>query len=193
MSGLNKPTIEGLIEKLLSDNYIKPDEAETVQSMLQSATSGMTTEEISILIGSLNDKVEAPSSELLTQDGINLSVLESAINETTKVIIREKIERENNQKENVPIENARTREEIEELKRQEAIKETKEFFKSNSFLAGLNMTKDEMEKFAQIKNDPKVNEYAELKNQHIKNGLSEDEAHQKAQKQTRIKRNKRRN
>ena len=32
MSGLNKPTIEGLIEKLLSDNYIKPDEAETVQS-----------------------------------------------------------------------------------------------------------------------------------------------------------------
>ena len=89
MSGLNKPTIEGLIEKLLSDNYIKPDEAETVQSMLQSATSGMTTEEISILIGSLNDKVEAPSSELLTQDGINLSVLESAINETTKVIIRD--------------------------------------------------------------------------------------------------------
>ena len=57
----------------------------------------MTTEEISILIGSLNDKVEAPSSELLTQDGINLSVLESAINETTKIIIREKNIREQSQ------------------------------------------------------------------------------------------------
>lgn len=163
MSGLNKPTIEGLIEKLLSDNYIKPDEAESVQSMLQSATSGMTTEEISTLISSLNDKVEAPSSELLTQDGLNLSVFESAINETTKVIIREKNIREQSQaKVEDPLEKILQKEQ-EEREHQEQIEKTKEF------LANLSQEFSEVE-FNFKLTDEETDEYASMiHNPHFKN------------------------
>ena len=184
MSGLNKPTIEGLIEKLLSDNYIKPDEAETVQSMLQSATSGMTTEEISILIGSLNDKVEAPSSELLTQDGINLSVLESAINETTKVIIREKNIREQSQaKVEDPLEKILQKEQ-EEREHQEQIEKTKEFLAnlSQEFSEvefNFKLTDEESIEYASIINSPHFKNMIKLMSECIANGKDPEEAFNK--------------
>ena len=184
MSGLNKPTIEGLIEKLLSDNYIKPDEAETVQSMLQSATSGMTTEEISILIGSLNDKVEAPSSELLTQDGINLSVLESAINETTKVIIREKNIREQSQaKVEDPLEKILQKEQ-EEREHQEQIEKTKEFLAnlSQEFSEvefNFKLTDEESIEYASIINSPHFKNMIKLMSECIANGKDPEEAFKK--------------
>ena len=184
MSGLNKPTIEGLIEKLLSDNYIKPDEEETVQSMLQSATSGMTTEEISILIGSLNDKVEAPSSELLTQDGINLSVLESAINETTKVIIREKNIREQSQaKVEDPLEKILQKEQ-EEREHQEQIEKTKEFLAnlSQEFSEvefNFKLTDEESIEYASIINSPHFKNMIKLMSECIANGKDPEEAFNK--------------
>lgn len=98
MSASNKPTIEGFVERLLKENHIKSNETVTVENTLNKATDGMTPEERAAVIRSLNEKLDAPSSDLITPQGLNFASFESEVKTVTQVIIKNKDYKENQEK-----------------------------------------------------------------------------------------------
>lgn len=98
MSELKKPTIEGLVEKLVNGKFIESDESTSVEKLLRQATENMSETDISSVVTKLNDKLDATSSEILTSTGtLNYSVFESEVKKVTQVIIKNNENKTNEQ------------------------------------------------------------------------------------------------
>lgn len=127
MSELKKPTIEGLVEKLLEGNHIDENEAVTIQTLLEQASNGLNKEEIFTLVTKLNDKLDAHTSDLITPNGLNYASFDSVVKTVSQVIKKEKIQRETRQAQaNVnplqeKITDEKTPQEKAEMERQERI------------------------------------------------------------------------
>lgn len=160
MSELKKPTIEGLIEKLLEENHIQENEAGTVQALLAQASNGLNKDEIFTLVTKLNDKLDAHTSDLITPNGLNYSVFESEVKTVAQVINKEKIQREKSQAQATvdPLQEKKevekTPEEKAEIERQQRINDNKNYLRNLiESIPGadkLGITEETIEQIAEI-------------------------------------------
>ncbi len=161
MSELKKPTIKGLIEKLLEENHIQENEVGTVQALLGQASNGLNKDEIFTLVSKLNDKLDAHTSDLITPNGLNYSVFESEVKTVAQVINKEKVQREKSQKQ-ATVEPLQEKKDIEktpqekaEIERQQRIAENKDYLKGLlKRIPGadkLGITEEDLEEIAETK------------------------------------------
>ena len=183
MSALKEPTIDGLIDKLLEENYIDKKEEETVQGLLSQAASGMTKDEIFMLVTTLNNELEATSSALITPNGLNYTSFDTVVKKVSDVIKKDKIEKENEEAKKAEFSQEKTvvdktQEEKAEIERQERIaqnrKDIDDIMKEIAALKDIELSDDcktriaeEMEKKRQVDK-----EYKRL----IEEGQSPEEA-----------------
>ncbi len=188
MSELNKPTIDGLIEKLIEGNQIEANEAETAKALLEQASNGLDKDEIFTLVTRLSAKLDAPSNDLVTPNGLNYAGFDSAVKEVSKVIKKEKVQREKAQAEATRDElqgkenTEKTPQEKAEIERQERIEANKkyidEFFSRHPEFDFLVKTEEEKQVLAE--NMEKKERYYEVINELEKKGLSPEKAEKQA-------------
>ncbi len=194
MSELKTPTINGLVEKLYDEKYIEDKEKDSIKAILEQSTSGMEKDDITLLIAKLNAKIDARSSDLITQNRLNYASFDDAIKTSTREIKKEKAEREKSQaqstvdplQENKNIE--KTPQEKAEIERQERIAANRRYIDDllDRLPGGSNLgfTDEEKDKIAEA--EERWNEYDKYYNSYLKEGDSNEVASQKAKKQAKI-------
>lgn len=158
MGKLKKPTIEGFIERLLEEENINTNEARDVQDLLEQSSKGMEKEDISKLVTTLSDKLDASSNELITPNGLNLAGMDSVVKEITQTIKKEQIQKEERQskanvvdplQENKGIDN--NQQEKQEL--ESYIDDVKKAFSGIPELANYKLSQEDYENFAKSMKD----------------------------------------
>ena len=119
-------TSEALVDKLIEDGYVTEAERGSINATLNEVTENMSGAEKSKLIRSLADKIDAPGSDLISNNRLNYQSFAVAVAELAKEIeiTREEIAAQEEQIANATIENAEenttnnglTEEKMEELK-----------------------------------------------------------------------------
>ena len=195
MSELKKPTIEGLVEKLLEGNHIEENEAGTVQALLEQASNGLNKDEIFTLVTKLNDKLDAHTSDLITPNGLNYTVFESEVKTVAQVINKEKRQREKSQTQ-ATVEPLQEKKDIEktpqekaEIERQERINNNKNSLKD---LIGripgadkLGLTEEDFDEIAECQ-ETNDGFWGEVKNLIEEGKCSEEEAQEKTRKKYKL-------
>lgn len=90
---LKEPTVAGLVEKLSAGDYINSNEIPEVRNALAKATENMDSMEVAYVINTLDKKIDAPSSDIVTSDGFNYSVFEKTLKEASNTVQEKKIEK----------------------------------------------------------------------------------------------------
>lgn len=158
MSELKKPTIEGLIEKLLEKNHIKENEARDVQESLEQASNGMSKDEIFTLVTTLNDKLEATTGDLITPNGLNYAIFDNIVKTVSQEIKKEKVQKEKsefleNEKrlQETNIDEKKLKEEQEKINK--SMETIKDMFSKIPGLDDFEFPQDALEIFGKAKNN----------------------------------------
>lgn len=192
MSKLNRPTIDGFVEKLLNDQIIKENEVDKVQLSLEQASKGLNKNEIFTLVSTLNDRLDAASNDLITPNGLNYAGFENVVKEVSNAIVKEKVNREAAEVAKKEVQEAeklkeqKALEEKAEKERQEIIEKNKryleDFIKNTPGMENLNLTDEDMSELAKVQDD--VDRYIKLKDELDKQGVSEDEKNKILKRET---------
>ncbi len=183
---LKEATVGGLVDKLIGGNYISLNEADEVRKALAKATENMNDLEVAYVINTLNKRIDAPNSELITSAGFNYSGFENALKETSnkvKEMKLEKLARENKELEGATTNSSNDKKE-KELSEAEKIEIDKNKEAIDGIIEGVfglkdykldNETKDEMAKCMM-----EIRKFQELVDKLMEEGLSEEKAEAKA-------------
>lgn len=185
MGTLREPTIEGFVDKLIEDNHIGALEIGDVQKTLERATDQMTSEEKVNFIKVLSNRVDAPASNLITPNGLNYAVFESAVKEVSKSIETKRIDKEKQSNKNNNEENLiqqmtaaeREKKEWEEkiLENKKALDDTLESWFGNNKPVILDEDKDII-----AENMAKIEEFEKKTKEYLNKGMKEEDAIKKA-------------
>lgn len=85
-------TIEELVENLIEERNLDGKEANEISVALEMASKNIETGRISGFVKTIRERIDAPTSEIFTQNGLNLNELKNVAEVVANVVIKEQIE-----------------------------------------------------------------------------------------------------
>lgn len=183
---LKEATVGGLVDKLIGGNYISLNEADEVRKALAKATENMNDLEVAYVINTLNKRIDAPNSELITSAGFNYSGFENALKETSNKVKEKKLEklaRENKELEGATTNssNDKKEKELSEAEKIEIDKNKESIDRVfNDFFEMKNFKLDKETEYEIAKGMMEQRKYQAIVKELISNGMPKEEAHREA-------------
>lgn len=188
---LKEPTVSGLIEKLEEAGLVTDNGAYEIRLLLLRETKEMDKTEIGSFISSLDKKIDAPGSNLITGNTINYASFESAIKEEVNRIqtIRHErlgVDKQGDKNGNTLDSNTALNKELTEEEKKQ-IADNKVFIKNtlNNFFE-IPLELDEETEDVLAKSMVELKKYYTLKKELTQKGVSEEEAHKIACKKMQV-------
>ena len=188
---LKEPTVSGLIEKLEEAGLVTDNGAYEIRLLLLRETKEMDKTEIGSFISSLDKKIDAPGSNLITGNTINYDSFESAIIEEVNRIqtIRHErlgVDKQGDKNGNTLDSNTALNKELTEEEKKQ-IADNKVFIKNtlNNFFE-IPLELDEETEDVLAKSMVELKKYYTLKKELTQKGVSEEEAHKIACKKMQV-------
>ncbi len=95
-------TIDELVDNLIKEKHLDGKEADEITEALELASKYIETSRLSGFVKSVREKIDAPASEIFTQNGLNINELKNAAEVIANVVIKEQVkDSEKNQNNNV--------------------------------------------------------------------------------------------
>lgn len=85
-------TIDELVDNLIKEKHLSGKDADEIAETLETASKYIEPSRLSGFVKSIREKIDAPTSEVFSQNGLNINELKNVAEIVAKVVIKEQVE-----------------------------------------------------------------------------------------------------
>lgn len=179
-------TIDELVDNLIKEKHLDGKESDEITETLELASKHIEPTRVSEFVKSIREKIDAPTSEIFTQNGLNLNELKNAAEVIANIVIEEQekdaeknkknyeSEYTQNDADNSNIDNEKTAEEQLKEKIEAYKSDLDDFYRDILGIDPENIPEEEKEEEA--KETAEIEIYADLVDKYCRLGYSIEEA-----------------